>query len=287
MALAERIRKFTNMGGERPFRNLADMAGAATIVREGGLPTVLAFHGFTGVPAEVQLICDVASEIGLAAVAPVLAGHGQDARILARTAYSDWLESARPYFEEARKKGPVILAGLSMGSLVATELALSAPADVAGLALLSNAFWLKTPHPALSLRIAELVGAPDFYVDKKGSSLRDPAGRALHISLDAQPVRSAISLLAAGRRLRDELFRIHRPTLFLHGALDVVCPVRNAWEAARRVGTNDTKVIILPHSGHIITRDFGREQVANELRGFFERVRSEVDWSRWSDSAGE
>ncbi len=272
------------MGGERPFRDLSALEGASTIRREGAGPTVLALHGFTGVPSEVAMICDVASELGLATVAPVLAGHGKDARALARTTYVDWLRSARDEFDRARKTGPVILTGLSTGSLIATELALSCPKDVAGLALLSNAFWLKAPHPALSLRIAALCRFPDFYIDKRGSSLRDPSGRAQHISLDAQPVRSAISLQAAGRRLREELHRLKRPTLFLHGSRDTVCPVQNAWKAAERTGTNDTKVVILPHSGHIITRDFDRGQVADELRRFFKKMCDEVERPQGPDS---
>lgn len=287
MTIADRILKVTKLGRERLFRDLSNTEGTAPIRRVGNPPTVLAIHGFTGVPSEVQMVCDVATELGLASVAPLLAGHGKDAKALAQTAYSDWLQSARNAFDEARKSGPVVLVGLSMGSLVATELALGAPGDVAGLALLSNAFWLKGPHPALSLRIAELLRSPDFYVDKKGSNLRDPLGRAEHVSLDAQPIRSAISLLAAGRRLRGELFRIHRPTLFLHGSHDTVCPVENSWKAAELVGTPDTRVVVLARSGHIITRDFDRAQVAEELRCFFQKTCARIDWSLWPQSSGK
>lgn len=272
MAVTDFVRKFTGMGGERLFRNVSDRDGAASFEGAGQLPTVLAIHGFTGVPSEVRMCCDVAEELGLASVAPLLAGHGRDARYLAQTVYADWLASARLSFDAARKRGPVVLVGLSMGSLIATELTLSAPGDVAGLVLLSNAFWLKQPHPGLSLKAARLLRFPSFYIDKKGPNLNDPEGLLAHISLDAQPLHSAISLETAGARLREELFRVHRPTLILHGAKDAVCPVENSWKVAERLGTRDVRVVILPRSAHIITRDVDRLQVRDELRRFLQRV---------------
>lgn len=276
MALTDLVRRLTGMGGERPFRDVSGNDGTETIERPGELPTVLALHGFTGVPSEVRLCCDVADELGLGSVAPLLAGHGRDARQLRQTVYADWLESARESFDAARKRGPVILVGMSMGSLLATELTLSAPGDVAGLVLLANAFWLKRPHPHWSLVAARLLRFPDFYIDKKGPNLGDLDGRSAHISLDAQPLHSTLSLEAAGARLREELFRIHRPTLILHGAYDGVCPVENAWKVAERLGTRDTRVVVLPRSQHIVTRDVDKPQVRDELRRFFERVRSQA-----------
>lgn len=272
MAFNDLVRKLTGMGGERLFRDVSSSAGAESLERPGRTPTVLAIHGFTGVPGEVAICCDVADELGLASVAPLLAGHGRDANHLAQTSYAEWLESARLSFDLARKRGPVVLVGLSMGSLVATELTLSAPGDVAGLVLLSNAFWLNRPHPGWSLKAARLLKFPNFYIDKNGSNLADPAGQLAHVSLDAQPLYSAISLEASGVRLREELFRIHRPTLILHGARDAVCPVENSWKVAERLGTRDVRVVILPRSAHIITRDVDKQQVRDELSSFLRRV---------------
>jgi esterase/lipase len=120
--------------------------------------------------------------------------------------------------------------------------------------------------------VAGFLNLPNLYIDKQGSNLADPAGRLAHLSLDAQPLVSALSLEYAGARLREELFRIHRPTLILHGARDGVCPVQNAWKVAERLGTWDTRVVIFPRSQHIITRDFEKSQVREELRSFFQRM---------------
>jgi carboxylesterase len=241
---------------------------------EGEPPTVLCLHGFTGVPGEVDIGLDVAKSLGLRAHAPLLAGHGLDARALSATRYEDWLASGRDAFEAARTCGRVILVGQSLGSLIATELTLGAPGAVAGLVLMANPFWLKSPHPGLSLRVASTLGVRDFFVPKKGPDLGDPEAYRTHVTYDAQPAHAAMSLEAAGRRLRQELFRLHRPTLILHGARDRVCPVKNAWKVAERVGTSDVRVVVFPRSHHILARDRDRESVKDEIRTFIQRVRT-------------
>lgn len=256
----------------REFRDISAHAASRPLRIEGKTPTVVCFHGFTGVPEEIRLAVDVAEELGLAATAPLLVGHGTSAAELAKTRYEDWLESARPAFDEARAKGPVILVGLSLGSLIATELALSAPGAVLGVALLSNAFWLKSPHPGASLALAGKLGLSDFYLDKEGPDLGDPVARRSHVTYDAQPLHAAVSLEQAGRRLRAELFRLHRPTLILHGARDQVCPIENSWRVAERLGTRDVRVVVYPRSHHILTRDVERDQVRAELLAFIRRV---------------
>jgi len=266
--------------GTKTYRNLTGLDESLSIEREGELPTVLCIHGFTGVPFEVKAPCDVAVDLGLAAKAPLLVGHGTSPTELAPLRFDDWLSGVREVFNEARARGPVILVGLSLGSLLATQLALEAPGAVAGLVLLSSAFWLHHPHPGLSLQMASALGLPDFFLDKGGPDLACPHGYRDHISYDTQPLHAAISLYQAGKRLADSLFLIHCPTLIMHGAYDHVCPVHNAWKTAARLGTRDSRVIILPRSQHIITCDCDRDQLCAELRAFFQRVSQKIETSQ-------
>lgn len=239
---------------------------------EGRAPSVLCIHGFTGVPAEVRLGCEVAQKLGLAAQAPCLAGHGGSSQDLASTTFEDWVASVRPTFDHLRSRGKVILLGLSLGSLIATRLAIESPGDVLGVALLANAFWLHSPYPALALDLADRLGLPDFGVRKNGSDLGDDRARATHVSYQVQPVRAAISLLRAGEAMREQVHLLHRPTLLLHGAQDRVCPVENAWKVAERLTISDIRVVVFPRSRHILTRDVERHQVFQELEAFFTRL---------------
>ena len=241
------------------------------IFLSGRAPGVIAFHGFGGTTREVELCTEVAGELGLAAIAESLPGHGSHARDLARTRFADWTLGAESTFQKFAGTSPVIATGLSLGSLMAAHLAITYPERVAGLVMLANAAWLN-PALAFALRAGGKLRLPDFLMRKGGSDIADPEARRTQVAYTADPVHSAIDLERSGRRMRASLGQIRCPTLIIHGALDRVCPVANAWRVASLLGTNDVRVVILPRSRHIITRDVERADVARELSTFFTRI---------------
>src|SRR5688572_2121471 len=149
---ATALRQHEKPGG---LASLAIQANAAPLARDGARPAVLCIHGFGGVPLEVRLGFEAAEATGLAALAPLLPGHGTVPIDTADLRFDDWLAGVRGHFDRLRAEGPVILLGLSLGSLLATALYLEAPADVAGLVLLSSAFWLTSPMPGLALDVVD------------------------------------------------------------------------------------------------------------------------------------
>ena len=163
----------------------------------GRAPRVLAFHGFTGTPQEVALVVDVARELGLGAEAPLLPGHGQRVADLAPTRFSDWLAAAEQHYAELAQHGPVVVAGLSMGALLAFHLATNHPDTTAGVIAISNAMWLKSPWPTWGLKLIDRLRVPDFWMSKAGSDLGDREQRALHLTYNAQPISATISMLRA------------------------------------------------------------------------------------------
>lgn len=266
--------------------DLRGTGGPPVALRTEGLPpAVLAFHGFSGTPLEVELVVDVARELGLCAEAPLLPGHGTHARELSRTGWREWSSAAGATFR--RMPTPVILAGFSMGSLLAIDLAAEHPNQVAGLVLLANAAWLSAPFPSWALALVDWLGLPDFLAPKSGSDLGDEAARREHVSYDSHPVHAAIEVLHAGARMRQRLSLVKCPTLILHGAADRVCPVANAWRVAAALGTEDSRVIIFPRSRHILCRDVERAQVRRELATFFGSVRQGIGNTGARVRAGE
>jgi carboxylesterase len=247
----------------------------APIFLTGRAPGVVAFHGFGGTTREVELCTEVAGELGLAAIAEALPGHGSHARDLAQTRFADWTQGAESTFLKFAGTGPVIAAGLSLGSLMAAHLAITFPERVAGLVLLANAAWLSPPL-AWALRVGGALRIPDFLMRKGGSDIADPEARSSQIAYTADPVHAAIDLERSGRLLRERLGQVRCPTLIVHGALDRVCPVSNAWRVASRLGTSDVRVVILPRSHHIVTRDVERADVARELRAFYARIATQT-----------
>jgi carboxylesterase len=235
----------------------------------GSAPGVLVLHGFGGTPLEVELVVDVARELGLAALAPLLPGHGTEVRDLARSRFEDWEKAAQAAFDELFKShGPLIVAGLSMGSLLAARLSARRPEKTIGLAMLANALWLSAPFPAWALSAVSALGIRDFSVPKLAADIADPVARRTHLTYPAQPVHAAIEVLRAGVLTRGDLAQVRCPALIAHGARDRVCPVSNARRALELLGSADKRVVVLPRSRHIITRDLERAVLRRELASF-------------------
>lgn len=245
---------------------------ADALVVAGRAPRVLAFHGFTGTPQEVALVVDVARELGLGAEAPLLPGHGARVSDLAPLRFSDWLAAAEAHYARLAADGPIVVAGLSMGSLLAFHLAANHPERTVGVIAMANAMWLKSPWPTWPLQLIDRLRLPDFWMAKSAPDLGDREQQARHLTYNAQPIRAAISLLRAGEQLSAELQRVKAPTLLLHGALDAVAPVSNAFRVAVRLGTVDKRTVILPRSRHILTRDVERDVARAEISAFLRKV---------------
>jgi carboxylesterase len=246
--------------GERVPTNL-EVAGSA--------PNLLAIHGFGGTPFEVELLLDVARERGIGAFAPLLPGHGTQAQRLAQTRFSDWSGAVDQAL--ARTTEPVIVAGLSLGTLLALDVTLRNPQAVKALILLANAVWLRAPFPRWGLKLADRLNLPDFLAPKAGPDISDTELRRSHVSYNADPVHAAVDVLRAGERVRERLGEVRCPTLILHGAHDRVCPVSNAWRVAERLGSEDCRVVVLPRSRHILTRDVEHLAVRREISDFIAR----------------
>jgi carboxylesterase len=241
----------------------------------GGTPAVLAFHGFGGTPLEIALVVDVAKALGLRAKAPLLPGHGTNTRDLAHTSWKDWSAAANRALDELEKPGsPVIVIGLSLGSLLAAHLAATRPKDVLALGMLATATRLTPLTTAWPLRLIEKLRLPDFGIPKAGADIQDPKARANHLTYGLQRVWGAIEVMRAGARVEKILGDVHCPTFIAHGRLDHVCPVANAERVAKELGSTDKTVVILERSAHIITRDYDRETLRRELQGFVGRVAS-------------
>jgi carboxylesterase len=238
---------------------------AAPITVGGSSPALLAFHGFGGTPLEVELIVDVARELGLAARAPLLPGHGSNVRDLAKRRWQDWVQAAEQVLDETQ--GPVVVAGLSLGALIAAHLAQRSAERVRALLMLGNAAWL-TPSTTRLLRLVESAGLPDFTVPKLWPDIEDRQERRAHLTYGSQPVHAALEVLRGGTEVRRVLDGVACPTLIAHGARDRVCPAVNAAALLPLFRAPEVRVVVFEKSRHIITRDVERRRVRALVKAF-------------------
>lgn len=153
--------------------------------------------------------------------------------------------------------------GMSMGGMVAQEMAIRFPDRVRGLVLGATSHGgpravLPSPRIAAALTSrgapaqvrAELVGRALFTEDFRR---REPALARRYLGLLAAHRASARGLLShlTASTYHDTRARLHRivaPTLVLHGAQDQLTPVANARLIAQAVP--DATLAILPDAGH-------------------------------------
>lgn len=106
----------------------------------------LVLHGFTGSLDTITRLRLPLESLGYEVSTPVLRGHGTRPDHLYGVNWRDWVADARrALLELTHEDDDVVVAGLSMGALVACQLAAEFPVRVRRLALLAPALGFRSP----------------------------------------------------------------------------------------------------------------------------------------------
>ncbi len=235
---------------------------------DGGPVGILLVHGFTGAPPEMRLLGEAMAERGWRVSAPRLPGHGTHPDDLNNRTWSEWVEEAdRAHGELTRDCETVFVGGLSMGALVALELAVRHP-EIAGLMAYSPALWVSTRLIHLTPLLGRLVRT----WPKPASDLVDPDAEDRGWCYARRPIAASAQLLALQKRVRGGLGRVHQPLLIVQSEGDATIR-RDCGPTLRDgVGSEDVELRWLHHSGHNILIDGEWPTVARWTAGFVERL---------------
>jgi pimeloyl-ACP methyl ester carboxylesterase len=219
------------------------------------------------------------------------------ADIPARLAAAGWPAQAvmREHFEHdtlpamadallAAHPGPLLLAGTSMGGMVAMHAALRAPGRVRGLALLGTSARADTPEllklrsDAVVLfeqgRVDEVV-RPNVLLAFHPANQRDEALVEAYLAMMRRAGGVALArqnrAVMARPDLRALLPRVACPTLVVCGEADLLTPPEHAREIAAAVP--GATLHLLPGAGHLLTMERPAE-VAALLAGWLRAFRS-------------
>lgn len=208
------------------------------------------------------------------------------ADIPARLAAAGWPPAAvtRVHFEHdtlpamadallAAHPGPLLLAGTSMGGMVAMHAALRAPERVRGLALLGTSARADTPEllklrsDAVRLfeqgRVDEVV-RPNVLFAFHPANQRDEALVEAYLAMMQRAGGAALArqnrAVMAREDLRATLPRVACPTLVVCGEADLLTPPEHAREIAAAVP--GATLHLLPGAGHLLTMERPAEVAA-------------------------
>jgi carboxylesterase len=240
--------------------------GAETInLQEGNSRGVLLLHGFGDTPQTLGFLANELHSAGYDVRAPLLPGHGRTFESFAASRHKDWLSYARDELKAMRANhASVTLAGLSMGGAIAAILAAENP-DTPTLVMMA---------PYMDMPLAHKIAAFAYWIwgaDRKRpgnspGSIRDPLERAKNVGYGAYSARLLHELSRLAAKARRSLPRITMPTLIIQSRTDPRIRPEIAERAIASLGSKEKKLVWVEGAGHIITVDYGREQVIREVR---------------------
>ncbi|MEO5588308.1 MAG: alpha/beta fold hydrolase [Gemmatimonadaceae bacterium] len=240
----------------------APRVGAETIdLRAGNRNVALLIHGFADTPQTLGLLAAVIHGSGVDVRAPLLPGHGTTVADFMMSRRSDWMACVRAELAGMRTAYErVTIIGLSMGGALAAILAAETP-DAAALVLLA---------PYLNMPIAHKVAAATHWIwgrlagarqSRSPRSILDSAERMKNLGYGVYSARLLYELWRISTQARGALREITVPTLLVHSRADPRIAPSIAEHAFSLIGAADKKLAWAEGGGHVITVDFGRDEV--------------------------
>jgi pimeloyl-ACP methyl ester carboxylesterase len=238
---------------------------------EGSGPPLVWLHSLYGVEADARIVEALARDHSV--YAPLAPGFADLAEL---DPIRDIHDLALHYDDllEALRLDSAILAGHSLGAMVAAEIASHAPKRVSRLVLASPLGLWNDSYPVEDIFSVPAAEMPTLlYADMAHAPVTGGSGK---------PDVETIVALARGmatvarflwpipdRGLSRRLHRIQAPTLVIHGALDRFVPVEYADEFVSRLP--DASREIIPGAGHMVFSE-AFEAAVGAMNQFLSRV---------------
>ena len=235
-------------------------------LRAGNARAILLLHGFGDTPQTLAYLAHHLQQWGFDVRVPLLPGHGRSIAAMDASAHTEWLDSARAelFAMRARYKWAAV-GGLSMGGTIAAILAAEV-SEIPSLVLIA-------PYLTMPRRLRWLSVTSSLWSDAVGPiraattrSILDPIERRANLSYGTVTGRSMRELSRLVEKGRAALSRITAPTLLIQSEDDNRISSHAARRAFEQLRTETKKLVLTRGGGHVITVDYGRERVFEEVR---------------------
>ncbi len=240
--------------------------GAATKAPIG----VLALHGFTSDVHCVDTLVPSLDELGVPYRLPILRGHGTRYQDMEGVTNRDWYEDAEnALLDLYRDCEKVIVVGLSMGGLVALELAARHRDKVAGVVTVAAALRFADPlsvmTPAL-MQVVKFFPSPNSYNDKE---LKKKENR----NYPKFSTRAFQSLRDYSDDVMNILSFVKAPILILQSRKDTIVAPRAAKLIYDKVSSKDKSIRWFEKTNHEMLLDLERDAAIEAVVGFIKKIK--------------
>lgn len=226
---------------------------------EGGAGQPLVFlHGAGGLDMDLGFLDQLSQKFHV--YAPLVPGYGDSEECTELRDMLDFTLHTWDVVDRLGVKNP-ILTGLSMGGMIASEMAAIAPNDVWRLALIASAgLWLDE-HPIADIFAMMPYDLPRylFYDAEAGAKIMSAGTNMSDPNfLQAFLVQNARQLGAAGkilfpipeRGLASRLYRIKAKTMLIWGEGDKLIPPVYGQAFQRAIAGSE--LVMIPQAGHVV-----------------------------------
>lgn len=244
----------------------------------------LLIHGLGGTPVEMRYVAQGIARAGYSVLCCQLAGHCGSVDTLRNSTPEEWYASVEAAYDRLTAHCDVIIAGgLSMGGILAAQLAQNRPDAVQGLAFYAPTLWLNGWSMPWHSRVLRYIRPSRFNIrmtlpEHEPYGLKDERVRALVVQsmqgkdsseagVFCTPVRCLSHFNAMCDRVKPRLGEIKVPSLILHPRDDDLADIDNAFYLQRHLGGR-VEMIVLEDSYHIVTLDRQRQVVIDRSVAF-------------------
>lgn len=225
---------------------------------------VLLIHGYTGTPAEMRLLGDHLHQQGYTVLGVRLPGHGTKPEDLNETKWQHWYAAAEEGFLRLQECcEEVMVAGLSMGGLLAIKVAAELPVTKA--AILAAPVYVQDKR-------APFLHFLRFFIRYLKKRKRNYfVAEKYNLAYDVMPTKPLGSLFELVDLCKKKLLeKITVPCIVLQSTIEHTVQPKSAQYIYDRIGSQQKKLVWYKNSGHILTLDVERESVFEEISKFFE-----------------
>jgi carboxylesterase len=258
----------------------------------GGRLGFLLIHGLGGTPMELRYVAQGLARAGHSVHVPQLAGHCGTVDELKATRWTDWYASVEREHDRLRACcEPIVVGGLSVGSIMALHLAAVRPESVTGLALYAPSLWLDgwgVPWHAALFRLVTQKWCADWFPfrERHPWGMKDPRLRSLieraiksgdssRAGIAALPGSLMLELRWLVQRVRSEIAEVRQPALIVHPREDDRASLRNLHYLQSSLG-GLTETVVLNDSYHLVTLDRQRQVVVARTLEFAQRLQQGI-----------
>lgn len=268
-----------------------------SIYHEGGDTGILLIHGLGGTPVEMRFVAQGLARAGFTVYCCQLAGHCGTPDQLRHSHRNEWRASVDAALDRLRERCSTIIAGgLSMGALLALDVAQRHPDEVHGLVLFAPSLKLDGWAMDWKSRYVLPLVRPSpwrsniYLAEREPYGIKDERIRAFVVSsmqggdssaagVFSTPLHAFAHFSALSAEVKRKLPTVAAPTLILHPRDDDMASLDNALKIQRRLA-GLVELVVLDDSYHIITLDRQRHVVVERAVAFargLERERSHAE----------